>query len=194
MATHLNNATDEQLQEDFEDKVQPIIDYIRKYWNWESMVPKDYEKYQNLQEMAHEDWRQVRRDQLDEHLNSYEGLDDNDSMGCGLINTLLPYHVAFQEMDQGRDPLTSLVHGLIGWGTAYHEEYDKRFGTKTQHQKKCREEVVLEILKYIMDSSATEDEKKKLMSMVGLFTYDFSFDGITAKQFLKISEPGFLDE
>jgi hypothetical protein len=194
MSTRLKDATDEQLKEDFEDKVEPMIDYIRKHWNWESMVPKDYEKYRKLNELEHDELSQACHEQLTLHLDDYKGLDDNDSMGTGFINTLLPYHVAFQHMDQGRDPLTSIVHALIGWGTAYHKEYNKRFGTKTQHQKKCREEVIIEILQYVLKSSASDVEKKKLLEMVSVLNYDFSFDGMNAKEFLKLSKSGLFDD
>lgn len=140
MATHLKNATDEQLEMDFEEKVQPIIDYIRDNWKWKTFTPKGYNKFRKSDEYINLTNGNDRFD-IAAELHKYDGLDNSNSMGGGLIKGINRYTVAYQHEDQCRDPLTSMVHSLISWGIDYYIEYSKRFG-EDRHKKaeviKCR--------------------------------------------------------
>lgn len=119
MKLTFRNATDEQLNEYFEDKVEHLVKYIKRFWNWKGLKPKGYKKYlENYQ-----DYQDM--DTCKDH-EKFTGIHDDHTMSNSFpVNCSLP-HVAYDDTNQGRDPLKVLIQSCVSWGARLGEETEKR--------------------------------------------------------------------
>lgn len=115
----MRNATDEQLNEYFETKVQHLVKYIKKFWNWKSLAPKGYKKYLS----TYEDYQDMET--CKDH-EAFTGLLDSSATGLPFPMACSIPHIAYDDTNQGRDPLTMLMMSCVSWGARLADEQNKR--------------------------------------------------------------------
>jgi len=105
----LSNCTLDDLS--FDKITNPLVKHIRKFWNWRGLKPKGYkqylENYQDYQDM----------DELIESVEKFKGIEDD----TGVCSFSFPYrvskpHVAYDDTNQGHDPLSVLISSCITYG------------------------------------------------------------------------------
>lgn len=115
MKKELYNCTEEDLS-DFEKLVKPLIEYIRSNWNVKDLKPKNYDSFT-------EDYTDY--DGMDELNIEFDGVLDDTPCGHSFpVSCSLP-HVAYNEICQGRDPLTTLIYSAVSFGMSVQAQREK---------------------------------------------------------------------
>ena len=96
----------------FEDVVSPLVKWIRNKWNWKGLKPKKYKKYlANYQDY---------QDMEDLEIKDFEGALNNNVMSLTFPEQTSICHVAYDDTNQGRDPLTVLISASVTYGMSVH--------------------------------------------------------------------------
>lgn len=175
MAIHMSRASDADLLEDFEEKVRPLVDFIKKHWSWKSFKPKGYDAYLKSKDL-HTNITQDHYD--DKHIGDFEGLDDSDTMGGGFAKRTVRHSVAFDHTDQGRDPLTVLMQSAVSWGCSLEREYIDRFAHIAEKKNAEKAKAFrLHVVGKMKDSinkqdSLSDDSKSRLKLMLNMLVED----------------------
>lgn len=113
---NMYTASKDEVMADLDSLIEPVIEYIKKTWNTENLLPVNYEEYMKvLQEGGDcDEFIDASRDLSDTYtglVNSNPGYAD-----CPLHELLSPHYVTYGRFDQGHLPLDTLITGLIYWG------------------------------------------------------------------------------
>jgi hypothetical protein len=153
----------------FEDVVTPLVKWIRKKWNWKGLKPKNYKKYlENYQDY---------QDMEDLEIKGFEGALNNNVMSFTFPEQTSICHVAYDDKNQGRDPLTVLVSASVNYGMSVHRQRVKLGNIKMmeKHNKmlqfdinffKSQIDIVPEEQKELVKYMVSALEKQKLESFM----------------------------
>jgi len=102
----MTEATSADLR--YSDLIAPLVKWIRSNWNWKGLKPKGYKKYL----ASYEDYQDMEEIKVD----SFVGIVNNNVMSLTFPeHTSIP-HVAYDDTNQGRDPLTVLISASVTYG------------------------------------------------------------------------------
>jgi len=106
MNKKLNEGTKEELA-NFGDIVDPIVEYIKDTWEGD-FKPKGYKEFID----NYQDYEGMNTVNID----NYKGFLDGTATSYSFpVATSLP-HIAYDDLEQGRDPLQMLISSCISYG------------------------------------------------------------------------------
>jgi hypothetical protein len=113
---NMYRASKDEVMADLDILIQPVIDYIKRTWNTENLLPVNHAEYMKALEEGRDcdEFIDASRDLSDTYtglVNSKPGYAD-----CPLHELLSPNYVTYGQYDQGYLPLDTLIKGLIYWG------------------------------------------------------------------------------
>jgi len=140
----------------FEDVVTPLVEWIRKKWNWKGLKPKKYKKYlENYQDYQDMDDLDIKR---------FEGALNNNIISLTFPEQTSICHVAYDDTNQGRDPLTVLISASVTYGMSIHRQRVKLGNTKMMENRNKMLQYDIDFYKSQIDLVPTE--QKELVSMM----------------------------
>lgn len=170
-------ASKDEIMDDLDNLVKPIIEYIKKTWNTENLLPFNYKEYL---EQLKTDPNQCDMfvNESKKLTNSYTGL-VNEKPGyadCPLHRLISPHYVTYGKFDQGNDPLDTLIIALICWGMDLQTNREKFISGKDEEDKETAKEkkelelIALNEIKKINDVVNEEMQQKlaKIAIIIGL--------------------------
>ena len=107
MKKNLSQCTLKHLQK--YDATSAIVKHVRKYWD-ASVAPKGYAEYK----LNYQDYQDM--DETIASVEDFDGIVDDLTRGLPISTSLSLPHVAYDDTNQGRDPLTVLIGSCIAYG------------------------------------------------------------------------------
>ena len=141
---NIKEASLEKLN-DFCGLVEPIIDFLKL--NWEGKLqPKDYDN---------------KKDDYDDYFGEkleYNGLKNRTATSFSIDEKLSLHNTAYDDLEQGRDTLTTLVGSLVGFGLQVGEQ------RKTLNIKEKLERYgdLKELSNKLIENKISDDERVNL--------------------------------
>lgn len=117
--TNMYNAPKEKVMADLDTLIQPVIDYIKKTWVTDGLLPVNHNEYMS---QLHAD---ACGSKIDEFVHASDELSDtftglvNEKPGyadCPLHRLISPHYTTYGQFDQGYPPLDTFISALIYWG------------------------------------------------------------------------------
>lgn len=115
-----------------------LVNFVRKTWDWKGLHPKGWEKRDEIME----DPAQMAK--IREELKEFNGPDTSTAGSFGAHVRLSLHQVAYDNDEQGRDPLKMLVSSCISYGMVI---VDEQMSRKREAEKVKRQEVFEESAK-----------------------------------------------
>ena len=140
----------------FEDVVSPLVKWIRKKWNWKGLKPKNYKKYlANYQDY---------QDMEDLEIKDFEGALNNNVMSLTFPEQTSICHVAYDDTNQGRDPLNVLISASVTYGMSVHRRRVQLNNIKMMEKHNAMLQYDIDFFKSQIDVVPTE--QKELVTMM----------------------------
>jgi hypothetical protein len=140
----------------FEDVVSPLVNWIRKKWNWKGLKPKNYKKYR----ANYQDYQAM--DELD--IKNFEGALNTNIMSLTFPEHTSICHVAYDDTNQGRDPLTVLISASVTYGMSVQRQRVKLGNNKMMTDRNKMLQYNINFFKSQIDVVPTE--QKELVRMM----------------------------
>lgn len=124
----------------FGDDIAKIIKWLKKYWTGlKALKPKGYKEY--LKDYT--DYKDMGSQMIQDAIDDYEGWDDGTVTDFSLPEKLTLPHIAYDDTNQGRDPLTMFISAMVQHGFAIgklygSEERAKGIENRLGHAILCR--------------------------------------------------------
>lgn len=116
---NMYTAPKDAIMADLDKLIQPVIDYIKKAWVTDGLLPVNHTEYMS---QLHADSNHPKIEEFiresDELGESFTGL-VNEKPGyadCPLHRLMSPHYTTYGQYDQGYPPLETFVTALIYWG------------------------------------------------------------------------------
>jgi hypothetical protein len=107
----LDECTLDQLK-DFTNIVEPLVDYIKETWEG-SILPKGYKEFIN----NYEEYKGMN----DVNIDCFTGFVNDTATSYSFpVATSIP-HIAYDDREQGRDPLQMLISSCVSYGMQVQE-------------------------------------------------------------------------
>lgn len=115
----------------FSNLVGPLVKYIRKSWSWKRLKPKGYKESRELY---------LNDESIPRPKTKFKGIDSSTCSSFGFHEKTKLFQVLYDDVDQGRDPLTTLIASSVGFGMVIEQERSRRAIKKAinKHNKSVR--------------------------------------------------------
>lgn len=124
----------------FDDLIQPILKLVKDNWDIKA-APKGYQEYRDQYEEYD--------DMSDEKFYlDFDGLLDTSASGSPINDKLSMPQVAYDDTQQGRDPLQTLIGAVLSYGIAIGKRQEQ---TNPNSKTKWKESVGIDIQRYLGD-------------------------------------------
>ncbi len=133
MKKTVNTATWDEVS-DFDNVVQPIIKLLRNNWTVD-VAPKNYSEYKETFE-GYDDMSDEK------YILKFDGLLNTSASNYTLPTTLSMPQVAYSDVEQGRDPLETLVGAILSYGMSIGKRQE-------QTQPNCKDIYIDSIQTYL---------------------------------------------
>lgn len=151
MKEHVDQAELGKLR-NFPALMEPIMEYIRETWEG-NLLPKGYEEYlEDYEEYKGMGTRNERKAK-----NAFNGVSD-DGVSYPFPVRISKPHVAYDDREQGRDPLETLVGAIFAYGLIIGDARTKKKITK---DNEARHERWVEKMSDLIEENKELKEKLK---------------------------------
>ncbi|CAG7579689.1 MAG: hypothetical protein SLAVMIC_00016 [uncultured marine phage] len=115
----MKNIKDATLDEinDFSEIAAPLVKFIRDNWSTD-VKPKDYDEFM-------EDYEEYKGQGEDQYELDFDGLLDGGGYSFPFPVKLATPYVAYDDNEQGRDPLQVMVGAILAYGISIGERREK---------------------------------------------------------------------
>jgi len=109
-----------------------LIKWIKEHWNVGNPKPKGYKEFLAKKESDFEGLEELDEKQL---LKDFPGFDDSSAGSNAFPVKMSMPHIAYDDTQQGRDPLTMLVSNIFSYGIRYGQVLEGVYSSSGMNHK-----------------------------------------------------------
>jgi len=117
---------------DYSKHAEILVKFIKKNWDIGKPAPKGYKEFLKNKESDYEGMEELDEEKI---MKSFKGFDDSSAGSNAFpIRMSLP-HIAYDDTEQGRDPLTMLVSCILTYGMKYGQVLERTYESSSMNYK-----------------------------------------------------------